>query len=381
MICQSCSHELEIFRRDNREIHVCPSCLSVLLPDEASVAALKEFSSEQILMKFVTSALDGSLTLHCQGVPAGANHPCPRCGSPMCKNDLNGKLKFYAVRCTGCNAIWASAAQAPLVTAALLPPGQDFERFKKIVEEMYALSARQRATRIQSFDELIAPYVVLSGMVPAMPLGDDNVIKYPPVTTRCLIVANSVIFVMQLIAPALTESWKLTNEAVLQHDQWYRLVTYAFLHANIAHLVGNMVFLNMFAKSVENELRPLKYLALYLLGAVVSGAFYLATTSDRTVGCVGASGAISAVIAAYLVLFPRSRLKFRLMHPATFQKIVDTQIPAIYYILFWFGYNLIMGALMTGSLKPGIAYWGHIGGFDAGILGAEAYKYLNLRQG
>ncbi len=146
------------------------------------------------------------------------------------------------------------------------------------------------------------------------------------------------------------------------------------LHGGIYHLLGNMFFLRIFGRTIEGELGWKKYLSLVVLGAVVSGIFVMATIIKKDIPCVGASGAISAVIGGYLILFPKAKLRFNLVHPLTFQKLAVTEVSSIYYILSWIIMNVFFGVLQSGSKAAGIAYWGHIGGFIAGVIFMEAYK-------
>ena len=122
---------------------------------------------------------------------------------------------------------------------------------------------------------------------------------------------------------------------------WYwQLLTSMFVHVNIAHLLGNMFFLRMFGRTIEDELQWKKYLFLFGLGAVVSGIFFMATTTKKDIPCVGASGAISAIVGAYFLLFPKAKLRFNIVHPVTFQKLVTTQVSSLYYILSWIIMNV-----------------------------------------
>jgi membrane associated rhomboid family serine protease len=111
----------------------------------------------------------------------------------------------------------------------------------------------------------------------------------------------------------------------------------------------------------------------------------VATITKKDIPCVGASGAISAIIGAYLILFPKAKLKFdvyqplALLLPIPIRKIATVQISSMYYILLWVIMNIFFGMLQSGAKTLGIAYWGHIGGFIAGIIFIEVYK--NIKRG
>ncbi len=378
MNCPKCNRELEIFVHNDREIYVCPSCLSALVPHEQSLTILKHFCTQQLLHQLITVLVDESLfdSLKMMLTPE-KNLTCPKCGSRMDVHDFNKKLRFNVNRCGSCGSLWLNSMQIPLVSIAFLKNSPDDLRFKENINGIYQILAKRKAKRIRSIDEIIAPFAVMAGLVPAIPLGDNVLTKTKPVLTYVIISICIVVFIMQFINENILTTFGLYPSDV-SSGQVYQLITYAFLHGGILHILGNMIFLYIFAKTIEDQLGRLKFLSLYFLGAVVSGIFYMATTAHKDIPCVGASGAISAVIGAYLILFPKAKIRFGLFHPFTMQKIGDTQISCIYYILFWIVMNFILGALQSTGVEVSIAYWGHIGGFICGVIFAEVYK--NLRR-
>ncbi len=151
-----------------------------------------------------------------------------------------------------------------------------------------------------------------------------------------------------------------------------------FMHANIMHLAGNMIYLWVFGDNIEDALGHLKYVAFYLLGGLAASFTHIAslfvalptlgpTGSDMP--AVGASGAISAVLGAYLLLYPRARIRTIVFY--FFITIVS--VPAIYYLGFWFMYQLMMGIFSLTGPASGVAFWAHIGGFLAGLVGIKAF--------
>jgi hypothetical protein len=145
-----------------------------------------------------------------------------------------------------------------------------------------------------------------------------------------------------------------------------------FLHAGIMHLVGNMLFLWIFGDNVEDKLGHIPYLIFYLVCGLAADFLHIATTGDGTIPTLGASGAISGVVGAYVVFFPRHRVKLFLW---IFLYAEVFLVPAFWWIGFWFAEQLLFAFLMQG--KPGgVAYWAHIGGFLAGVLPAALWKYV-----
>jgi membrane associated rhomboid family serine protease len=145
------------------------------------------------------------------------------------------------------------------------------------------------------------------------------------------------------------------------------LATSMFLHANLLHIVGNMLYLFIFGPAVEERLGHLRYFVFYLVAGIVAGLATVAMDPASQVAVIGASGAIAGVLGAYLVLFPAARITTIL---PIFIFIQFVQIPAIFYLLFWFAIQLYSG-LESGAAGPligGVAWWAHVGGFLFGVL-------------
>lgn len=143
------------------------------------------------------------------------------------------------------------------------------------------------------------------------------------------------------------------------------LLTCMFLHGSTAHLAGNMLFLWVFGNNVEDRLGPVRYLALYLIGGVAATLGYAAVNASASVPLIGASGAIAAVMGAYLVLFPRGRI-LTAIATAAFQVVY---VPAAVVLVLFF---------VTQFLTPDneVAWEAHVAGMVAGFLGALALKQV-----
>jgi len=145
------------------------------------------------------------------------------------------------------------------------------------------------------------------------------------------------------------------------------LITSMFMHGGIAHILGNMLFLFIFGDNIEDRIGHLRYLIFYMVCGVIASLSHVAATvifdQNPLVPSLGASGAISGVLGAYILLFPRNRvtvLMFRFL----------TQVPAYVALGLWFAFQLIsgLGVLGSGSQQGGVAYAAHIGGFVAGLV-------------
>jgi membrane associated rhomboid family serine protease len=221
------------------------------------------------------------------------------------------------------------------------------------------------------------------------PIGDETQTPRPSIVNWAIILACCCVFAYQsslseLEQRALIRDWGLVPSAVLgaPAGQAFRLVSHAFLHANLLHLGGNMLFLWVFGRAVEKELTHVGYLLFYLVGGVLAGAASIAVSPGSDIPGIGASGAISAVLAAYLVLHPTTAIRVFVVPLAPFslllqQRLPIFDVPAWITVLVWFGMQVAGG--FESLLSPsGVDYAAHVGGFAAGYLGVRALRLVGL---
>jgi membrane associated rhomboid family serine protease len=147
------------------------------------------------------------------------------------------------------------------------------------------------------------------------------------------------------------------------------ILTAMFMHGSIAHLLGNIWFLWIFGDNLEHAFGRLRYVVFYLLCGVLASmahVFLNRSGASSLVPCLGASGAISGVMGAYLVLYPRRRVTVLLFR-------VVTQVPAFVAVGIWFLFQVISGLNMLGGMDSGVAYGAHFGGFAAGAVLAKPF--------
>ena len=151
-------------------------------------------------------------------------------------------------------------------------------------------------------------------------------------------------------------------------DLYMPFLTSIFLHGGWAHYLGNMLYLWIFGDNVEDRLGHLGYLAFYLAGGIFAGFGHLVMNPGSIVPTIGASGAIAAVMGAYVLLYPSSRVMTLVVF---FFWIEIVAVPAVVYLLFWFVLQLASGTLAlttAGPAEGGVAWWAHAGGFIFGFL-------------
>jgi membrane associated rhomboid family serine protease len=158
---------------------------------------------------------------------------------------------------------------------------------------------------------------------------------------------------------------------------WPTLLTSMFLHGSWMHLIGNLWFLWIFGNNVEDSMGHGRFLVFYLLTGLVAGGSHVAADPSSTLPMVGASGAISAIMGAYLVLYPRARV-YTLFIIVIIIRIFP--IPAWFFLLYWFSLQLAASSLRLPGGGGGVAFWAHIGGFTAGVVLVKLFQNKVLVQ-
>jgi membrane associated rhomboid family serine protease len=216
-----------------------------------------------------------------------------------------------------------------------------------------------------------------------IPLRDANPTRQTPVVTLALIAACALAFAWELAVATggdaalnafITRFGTVPANvtADLARGDWFTpatlgLVTGVFLHGGWLHLLGNMLFLWIFGNNIEDRLGRLPYLLFYLAGGVAASLAQVAIDPTSDVPLVGASGAIAAVLGAYLIFYPGARIT-ALVFLGFFYQVAN--VPAILVLGYWFALQLIdgVGSLGGDNAQGGVAFFAHIGGFVAGMV-------------
>jgi membrane associated rhomboid family serine protease len=143
------------------------------------------------------------------------------------------------------------------------------------------------------------------------------------------------------------------------------VVTSMFLHGSWMHLLGNMWFLWIFGNNIEDSMGRLRFIVFYLLTGLAAALGQVLTSPDSPIPMVGASGAISGVMGAYLILYPRVRV-FALVPLGFF--LTSLALPAWVMLGYWFVIQFVSGLVSVGGEGGGVAFWAHVGGFVAGVV-------------
>jgi membrane associated rhomboid family serine protease len=199
-----------------------------------------------------------------------------------------------------------------------------------------------------------------------LPIRDYNPPRRRALLTWGLILINFGVYFYLAQNPVMDEN-AIAQYAVIPADitagrHLGTLITSMFLHANLLHVAGNMLFLWIFGNNVEDKLGELKFLIVYFASGIGGSLLQIFITPDSTVPMLGASGAISGLLAAYVLYFPRARILTFVIPFFIFT------LPAFVFIGYWIGLQALNAFLNIGAIGGGVAFFAHVGGFGTGLI-------------
>jgi membrane associated rhomboid family serine protease len=191
------------------------------------------------------------------------------------------------------------------------------------------------------------------------------------IVTVLIIVLNAYVFLRELVGgPRFVAQWALVPAHIVAGRAWITIFTAMFMHGSWLHIIGNMVYLWAFGPEIEDAMGRVRYLLFYLLGGVAAMLAQIAGNPASRVPCIGASGAIAAVMGAFLVMYPRDRIR-SLLIIIIFVSVA--YIPAAVLIGFWFLIQLFDAGTVARVSSGGVAYLAHLGGFLFGVITARLW--------
>ena len=209
-----------------------------------------------------------------------------------------------------------------------------------------------------------------------IPLRDVIPTRTTPYVTISLVTLNVLVFLYQFSLGPAVNQFVFTFGLVPAYFSWVNVVTSMFLHGGFLHVAGNMLYLWIFGDNVEDRMGHGRFLAFYLLCGVAAALGQTFTAPNSMIPMVGASGAVAGVMGAYFVLYPRSRI-VTLLPLFIFIQIIE--VPAIFFLGVWFVMQFLSGigsiaSATQGEPAGGVAFWAHISGFAAGLIGVFAFR-------
>ena len=224
-----------------------------------------------------------------------------------------------------------------------------------------------------------------------IPLHDDNPTRILPIVTVAILIACVLAFLWQLLHAPQAQELLITSLGVIPAallgdfrpaqplyslPPSVTLVTSMFLHGGWMHLIGNMLYLWIFGNNVEDAMGHVRFVFFYLLTGAAAALAQALPNAESAVPMIGASGAISGVLGAYLLLYPRAQVLV-FLPLGYFSRLIH--LPAMYVLGFWFVLQIINTALAPAAAGGGVAWGAHIGGFVAGMALIPLFKHRGVR--
>ena len=332
--CPRCTYPLEAVVHDVSELDHCRRCGGTFLdPGEAA----RQFGAAADPATWHRSPITKSLG------PAGLR--CPKDGSGLVAYEVAFDGQAVTVDlCAHCGGMWIDAREGLALREVVLHAGQ----------------AKHTGLADGTARHGVAGYVfqLLSGF----PMEVWNPKHRTPWATVSLTVGLLGVFLLSFpevaAFPERYPQWLAIPNSIFNDGAWWTLLTASFFHGSWLHLLGNLYFLYTFGDNVEDALGLGRFLTLYAVAAVAGSLLQVLTQADPAVPSLGASDEIAGLMGAYFVMFPRVKLYLIFF-------FFRVRIPAIWYLGFWIGLNLLRSVTDTGN-EAGVAWMAHVGGFFAG---------------
>ncbi|MGB9638153.1 MAG: rhomboid family intramembrane serine protease [bacterium] len=209
-----------------------------------------------------------------------------------------------------------------------------------------------------------------------LPLKDINPTKNFPVVTLLIIIINVIVFILEITfsKELIVEKYGLSFKSLFYLHDYKTLITHMFIHGNFSHIFFNMFYLWIFGNNIEDELGSFRFLLFYLIGGITAAIPQVLFTNNIDINLIGASGAVSAILGAYLKLYPTAPI---LTVYFIFIFIGFTYIPAFIFIILWFIINLLN---LLFNYSSNVAYLAHIIGFIFGFLFIDLFRFFKAKK-
>ena len=215
-----------------------------------------------------------------------------------------------------------------------------------------------------------------------IPYKDDNPINIIPASTILIISLNMLIFIMQLLSGEDSGSIVYSYGAIPQNITGFKssqpipayltILTSMFMHGGVFHIAWNMLYFWIFGNNIEERLGHLRFILFYLFCGVVAALSHILLSPDSNVPMIGASGAVSGMLGAYILLFPTSQVRTIVLLGFY---VTVVRVPALIVIGIWAIIQVVSGLLSQGNAaQGGIAFFAHVGGFVAGLFTIKLWQ-------
>jgi membrane associated rhomboid family serine protease len=360
-VCPKCLTDMRLVNYQHAAVDVCPTCRGIWL-DPGELALLRGADQD-----VPANASNQGMESH----PETSTYICPRCEGGFDTFEYISGSGLYIDRCKECRGIWLDAGELKKIRALtpersffkLEPENEDRARLRKLL-----LKEEQQMGTSQSGS---SPGLYFFQLLTGLPVEVNAPRARFPVMTLLLILVNAFVFLYQL-GQGVEDAGFYQRYAFIPNQlndggAWPGLFSSLFLHGSFWHLFGNMYFLWLFGDNVEDRLNRPLFLFFYFVCGVLASLIHGWMTHDPQLPTLGASGAISGIMGAYWILYPRQKL-YQVFW------FMQFKISVTFYLLFWLGLQLFFSSLNVG----GVAWFAHVGGFVIGALGMSIFKGVGL---
>jgi len=373
MDCPVCNLPLRNIQHEGQSVDICSNCKGMWLAEgELQQVVHGLLSENKVDYETVQEAYRNKPLIYNRvGMPIRI---CPKCKTQMHTFNYSYDSNVFLDKCSSCGGIWADKGEIEQV-AKYIKGNPKIDKYADAFAGSYARfetfeSNAKEITKtsndLMSADGDRGKLLAIFYTIIPFPLGDDFPTKRFAKATFGLIFLNVLIFVLQSIFVHGDQEryFNFVGQIPSLALSIKRAPTYIssmFVHGGLIHLIGNMYYLWIFGDNVEDEMGSFKFIIFYLLCGIFGSIIFCLMHPSLNEPAIGASGAISGVLGAYLLLFPRQYLE-------VFWLGRKREISAVYYLMSWIIMQLFIGSISLATKDVNIAYWAHIGGFITGLI-------------
>jgi len=376
MNCPNCNTQLKNIKFESQSIDVCSKCGGMWFDKDELYKVVDGLISENNV------DCQTSKEAYKNRPPIGLNEEkrfakkCPRCKTGMQTFNYAYDSNVFLDKCLYCEGIWADKGETEAIAKHILGNPQ-MDAFSKVFGDAQneRLMFIKKGKEASDLSEVLTSGGGLGFGWPIIPipLKDDAQAEVLPMATLGILIINIIVFVLQLLfIRANPESYfkfvGVIPSSGFVINRLYSFFTSMFVHANLFHILVNMLYLWIFGTHVEGRIGSLRFTIFYFLCGIIGNVTMCLAHPYLSDWGIGASGAISGVLGAYLMLFPAADLKVLWMGTVR-------TIPAVFYLLLWITIQLAFGLVVMGA-KEGVeaGYWAHIGGFISGLVMIRLFR-------
>jgi len=367
MTCPSCCGRLRKVKSKTALVDICLDCRGIWFDSGEFVDFARSLTESKKISPNEVRLFEPR-TVHTLKTVKETLKLCPKCNLAMKRFNYSYDSNVFLDKCPNCRGIWTDSGEIQQVARYLKDDprtkniGKDIVEHSRNLEDMRSWAGFGRALGMPA-----SPFIWYMPRI-ILPLSDDNPRERFPILTVSIITLCVAIFIGQANFIDDLQSFFYFYGFVPKHFFDIGLITSMFLHGDIFHLLGNMFFLWIFGDNVEDRFSRLGFIVFYLSCGLTASILHMVFHFNSAVPAVGASGAISGVMGAYLIFYPKARMSVLLIY-----RIV--RVNASLYLIMWFVFQLMFAfTAYSSNAATGIAWFAHIGGFVFGVLVAYQMK-------